>query len=58
VTGGIYGLYEFGGTGTFSHNSASGASAFDLWWDTTGSPSFDHNQCGTASPSKAAWDCK
>jgi hypothetical protein len=58
VTGGIYGLYEFGGTGMFSHNSASGASAFDMWWDGTGTPSFDHNQCGTASPSKAAWDCK
>ncbi|HST25162.1 MAG TPA: right-handed parallel beta-helix repeat-containing protein [Gaiellaceae bacterium] len=57
VTGGVYGIYEFGGTGTFSHNSGSGASAFDLSWDSTGSPSFDHNQCGTASPSKAAWDC-
>ena len=57
TTGGIYGIYEFGGTGTFSHNSASGSSGADLWWDGTGTPSFSHNSCGTASPSKATWDC-
>jgi len=57
TTGGIYGIYEFGGTGTFSHNSASGSSGADLWWDGTGTPSFSHNRCGTASPSKAIWDC-
>ena len=28
-----------------------------LWWDGTGTPSFSHNSCGTASPSKAIWDC-
>jgi nitrous oxidase accessory protein NosD len=55
--GGIYGIYEFGGTGTFSHNSARGSSGADLWWDGTGTPSFSHNSCGTASPSKAIWDC-
>lgn len=57
TTGGIYGIYDFGGTGTFSHNSASGNSGADLWWDGTGTPSFSHNSCGTASPSKAIWDC-
>ena len=57
TTGGIYGIYEFGGTGTFSHNSASGSSGADLWWDGTGTPSFSHNSCGTASPSKAIWAC-
>jgi hypothetical protein len=57
TTGGIYGIYEFGGTGTFSHNSASGSSGTDLWWDGTGTPSFSHNRCGTASPSKAIWHC-
>jgi hypothetical protein len=57
TTGGIYGIYVFGGTGTFSHNSASGNSGADLWWDGTGTPSFSHNSCGTASPSKAIWDC-
>ena len=57
TTGGIYGIYDFGGTGTFSHNSASGSSGADLWWDGTGTPSFSHNSCGTASPSKAIWDC-
>ena len=57
TTGGIYGIYEFGGTGTFSHNSASGSSGADLWWDGTGTPSFSHNSCGTASPSKAIWHC-
>ena len=57
TTGGIYGIYEFGGTGTFSHNSASGSSGADLWWDGTGTPSFSRNSCGTASPSKATWGC-
>ncbi|HEV7565219.1 MAG TPA: right-handed parallel beta-helix repeat-containing protein, partial [Microbacteriaceae bacterium] len=57
TTGGIYGIYDFGGTGTFSHNSASGSSGADLWWDGTGTPSFSHNSCGTASPSKETWDC-
>ena len=57
TTGGIYGILESGGTGTFSHNSASGSSGADLWWDGTGTPSFSHNRCGTASPSKAIWDC-
>ena len=55
TTGGIYGIYEFGGTGTFSHNSASGSSGVDLWRDGTGTPTFSHNSCGTASPSKAIW---
>ena len=57
TTGGIYGIMDLGGTGTFSHNSASGSSGADLWWDGTGTPSFSHNSCGTASPSKAIWDC-
>lgn len=57
TTGGIYGIQELGGTGTFSHNSASGSSGFDLWWDGTGTPTFSHNSCGTASPSKAIWGC-
>jgi nitrous oxidase accessory protein NosD len=57
TTGGIYGIYEFGGTGSFSHNSASGSSGADLWWDGTGTPRFRHNSCGTASPSTAIWDC-
>jgi len=57
TTGGIYGIFEFGGTGTFSHNSASGSSGADLRWDGTGTPSFSHNSCGTASPSKAIWAC-
>ena len=57
TTGGIRGIMDFGGTGTFSHNSASGSSDADLWWDGTGTPSFSHNSCGTASPSKAIWGC-
>ena len=58
TTGGIYGIFDLGGTGTFSHNSASGSSVADLWWDGTGTPSFSHNRCGTASPSKAVWGCR
>ena len=57
ITAGVYGIFEFGGTGTFSHNAASGSSGADLWWDGTGTPSFSHNSCATASPSKAIWDC-
>jgi nitrous oxidase accessory protein NosD len=57
TTGGIYGIFDLGGTGTFSHNSASGSSGADLWWDGTGTPSFSDNSCGTASPSRAIWDC-
>ena len=58
TTGGIRGIMDLGGTGTFSHNSASGSSDADLWWDGTGSPGFSHNRCGTAAPSKAIWDCR
>jgi len=57
ITAGVYGIFEFGGTCTFSHNAASGSSGADLWWDGTGTPSFSHNSCATASPSKAIWDC-
>jgi Right handed beta helix region len=58
-----YGPPTYNGSGSFADNEAkdngSGNPAFyDLWWDGTGTPTFHHNHCGTAFPSKAAWDCK
>jgi hypothetical protein len=56
--GANYGVRVYGGTGTFTANSAHGNATFDLWWDSMGSPTFGNNSCGTASPDKATWDCK
>jgi hypothetical protein len=59
--GANYGIRVYGGTGTFTANSAHGNANFDLWWDdnsVNGAPTFSHNSCGTASPDKATWDCK
>jgi parallel beta-helix repeat protein len=41
----------------FSHNSAHANGVIDLDWDALGSNHFHHNSCGTALPSKTAWDC-
>jgi len=46
------------GGGSFAHNRAKDNGTFDLSWDLSGTPTFHHNHCGTADPSKAAWDCK
>ncbi len=45
--------------GSFTHNSAHGNAVFDLDRDGPSSANaFLKNKCGTANPSKAAWDCK
>ena len=61
---GLYGIYLgstngtfYMGAGTYSDNHAKDNPAVDLFWDGTGTPTFDHNHCGTAAPSKTAWDC-
>ena len=56
--GANYGIRVYGGTGTFTANSAHGNATFDLWWNGNGTPTFSHNSCGTAFPDKATWDCK
>ena len=43
--------------GVFKKNSAFGNAVVDLDWDSTGVHTFSKNKCGTAIPSKAAWDC-
>jgi parallel beta-helix repeat protein len=42
---------------TFVENSAHDNSVVDLWWDGGGTQTFHDNECTTAGPSKAAWDC-
>jgi Right handed beta helix region len=53
VLGGAY-----SGGGSFNDNGAKDNGTTDLSWDGFGTPTFHHNHCGTAVPSKAAWDCK
>jgi len=53
--GGVF--LPYSGAGTFSDNHGNGHAIYDFYWDGSGTPTFDHNHCGTAFPSKAAWDC-
>jgi len=59
TNGQLYGEFVYSTDGSlFDHNSAKNNSSFDLYWDGSGTNIFSKNKCGTASPSKAAWDCK
>ncbi len=56
---GNYGFYVNGGNNNrYEKNSAHGNSVVDLFWNGLGvGNTFHKNHCGTAAPSKAAWDC-
>lgn len=55
----LYGEFVYSTVGSsFDHNSAEDNSVYDLYWDGSGANAFSKNKCGTALPSKAAWDCK